>query len=165
MLQKLLNLALNLLSQNSTQTNTPTVGIESTSNESPKQMEILLQRRESNSVCTLGDLYCDGVFECYTLEDPPQATKIYGNTRIPAGKYKVTITWSPRFKTMLPLLENVPEFEGIRIHPGNYAKDTECCILPGLEKGPNCVLKSKDAFRSLFDKIQNSNECWITIKD
>jgi len=48
---------------------------------------------------------------------------------IPAGKYPVSLTWSPKFKKLLPLIENVPEREGIRIHRGTIPEHSEGCIL------------------------------------
>ena len=48
---------------------------------------------------------------------------------IPAGKYPVSLTWSNRFKKMLPLIENVPDREGIRIHMGTIPEHTTGCIL------------------------------------
>ena len=70
---------------------------------------------------TIGKLYVNGVFECYTLEDCVRDKKIYGMTAIPTGTYKVILNLSNRFKRVLPLLIDVSNFEGVRIHPGNYA--------------------------------------------
>ena len=82
---------------------------------------------------TIGKLYIDGSYLCDTLEDEvrPPGIKIYGKTAIPDGTYKVEMTESPKFNRVMPILINVPNFEGVRIHPGNSATDTEGCILVG----------------------------------
>jgi hypothetical protein len=105
---------------------------------------------------TIGCLYIDGAFECYTLEDVVRADgiKVFGETAIPKGTYAVDITPSPRFKRELPLLTNVQGFVGIRIHPGNTASDTEGCILVGQGKGANVITSSVKAFNALFPKLQ-----------
>src|SRR3972149_10690167 len=95
-------------------------------------MELLLQRKIFTDKSTIGELFVDGVFECFTLEDVVRDDeKIKKVTAIPDGIYTVLVTWSPRFKRQLPLLIDVPGFDGIRIHPGNTADDTEGCLLVG----------------------------------
>jgi hypothetical protein len=103
---------------------------------------------------TIGELAVDGAFECFTLEDAVRPVKIKGITAIPAGSYEVVVSFSERFKRPLPLLLNVPNFDGIRIHPGNTARDTEGCILVGKTKDKDLVGSSRDAFGSLLEKIQ-----------
>jgi len=118
---------------------------------------IKLKREPSNAECTFGVLTTSCGFKCHTLEDIVRPTKIKGQTAIPAGKYQVVVTMSPRFKRELPLLLAVPGFEGIRIHPGNYATDTEGCILPGMSRGQTkgrfAVLNSRKAFDELYVRI------------
>ena len=85
---------------------------------------------------TIGKLYVNDTYLCDTLEDTVRTLnskedKIAGQTAIPAGSYQTIITYSPKFKKDLPLLVNVPFFEGIRIHTGSSDKDTEGCILTG----------------------------------
>jgi hypothetical protein len=125
-------------------------------------MELLLTRRKSKNGTTLGLLDIDGVFQCYTCEDETRhdRTKVYGKTAIPAGTYKIIITHSPRFKRFLPLLLNVPGFEGVRIHTGNSNADTEGCILVGndVNVAGDRVLDSAAAFNSLFDKLQSAQD-------
>ena len=64
------------------------------------------------------------------------------------------------------MLCNVPMFEGIRIHPGNSAADTEGCLLPGLSRAEDWVSSSRVAFNRLFDKLYAAEESddKITIK-
>lgn len=113
-------------------------------------------RRPSAYGCTIGLLSIDGVHECYTCEDVvrPSGEKLHGQTAIPAGVYSVVVNQSQRFKRRLPLLLDVPGFEGIRIHPGNTQHDTEGCILPGRGFTPNSVTQSVLAFDALFRKIE-----------
>ncbi len=117
-------------------------------------MKLLLKRFSHSDKSTIGKLFLDGAFFCHTLEDVTRPEKVYGETAIPEGVYKVKITYSPRFKRDLPLLLNVPKFEGIRIHAGNTAKDTEGCILVGDLAGQDIVWQSRAAFNRLFDKLK-----------
>jgi hypothetical protein len=121
-------------------------------------MKLLLVRDMPQPECTLGKLFIDGAFECFTCEDVerPEGQKVHGKTAIPRGTYRVVITRSNRFQRDLPLLLDVPNFEGIRIHPGNTAADTEGCILPGIERLPGRVLRSRDAFAEVFDAVRNA---------
>lgn len=133
-------------------------------------MEIKLVRGKSNAASVEGKLYVDGVFECYTVEDLPRDVKVYGKTAIPKGKYKVVITMSNRFKKRLPLLLNVPGFEGVRIHSGNSSKDTEGCIIVGAvndRTDDDWVGSSKVAMSRLMPKIEDAlavkKEVWLEI--
>lgn len=133
-------------------------------------MEIELRREESQADFTHGQLWIDGEPECFVVEDVVrEGKKVWGKTAIPAGRYRVIITRSARFKRMLPLLLDVPGFEGVRIHPGNTANDTEGCLLPGIAKTKNGIANSRLAFSSLFARIlaalTGGEEVWITVKD
>lgn len=132
-------------------------------------MKMILTRQPSTDGATIGHLVVDGEWECFTIEDvvraPPE--KIYGQTAIPAGLYRVIVNRSERFSrqagrdVFLPLLVDVPGFEGVRIHTGNLATQTEGCILPGLAvgkiEGKPAVLQSRLAFDALFAKIQRAD--------
>lgn len=117
-------------------------------------MIIEVKRTFKGTEYTIGKLYIDGAYFCDTLEDTvrPAGQKIAGKTAIPAGKYHVKKTMSPRFKRILPEILNVPNFAGVRIHEGNTAKDTEGCLLLGLNKAKGAVLHSKDAMAFFMDK-------------
>lgn len=117
-------------------------------------MNLKLIRKYPGTDCVIGELYVNNQLECYTCEDVERAVKIAGVTAIPRGIYEIVITYSDRFKKPLPLLLNVPNYEGIRIHPGNTAADTEGCILPGRGRTANGVSQSVDAFNALFGKIE-----------
>lgn len=124
---------------------------------------------------TIGDLYINGVWIANTLEDRDRGLddsmneedikkkKVYGETAIPYGTYKVSITYSNKFKKMLPLIENVKGFSGIRIHSGNTAKDSLGCILVGENKEVGKVINSRKTFDKLFDLIKNEKNLFITI--
>ncbi len=135
-------------------------------------MEILLKRTFTNQDRTLGQLSVDGVNECFTVEDTVRkdGVKIAGKTAIPAGRYEVIFNFSNRFKTQMPLLLRVPNFEGVRIHSGNTELDTEGCIIVGKElAGKNAgVLKSRLAYGALSIKIRmacKTEKVFITIQD
>lgn len=127
-------------------------------------MELLLIRTHTIQNATLGKLYINGLFECYTLEDLEREIKIKEQTAIPKGKYKIIITHSNRFNKPLPLLLNVPNFEGIRIHSGSNNNDTAGCILVGTYNVFDTLIESRKAFKRLFKKLQNQTEITITIQ-
>lgn len=118
-------------------------------------MKLTVRRLELTGQSTIGRLAVDGVDFCWTLEDVVRAgPKVPGQTAIPAGTYAVQLTMSNRFKRVLPLLLNVPGFEGVRIHPGNTAADTEGCILVGLGHVDDGITDSRKAFDALFARLQ-----------
>jgi len=125
-------------------------------------MEIEVKRLYKTKLSTIGELSINGVFECYTLEDVERKVKVASETAIPAGKYNVIINMSNRIKKLLPLLQDVPGFTGVRIHSGNSNHDTEGCILVGTTKGKDYIGNSRIAFNRLFKKMQQANN--ITIK-
>lgn len=135
-----------------------------------------LIREPSDSGATHGSLYLNDVWVCWTLEDvmreqPGVAVaswKIPGSTAIPAGRYPVELTLSNRFKVVLPEVKHVEGFEGIRIHAGNTVADTEGCILVGLTRGGNMIMKSKDALEWLLLRLSPqpaSGGTWIDIEN
>lgn len=129
-------------------------------------MKMQLISDPSTAECTIGKLSIDGVFFCYTLEDVVRSVKIKGITAIPAGTYEVIINHSGRFGKPMPLLLDVPNFAGVRIHTGNSARDTEGCILVGYELGKDAIYKSKNAYADLFEllkKAMNESEL-VTIE-
>lgn len=120
-------------------------------------MLITVKRTFKGPEYTIGKLYIDGAYFCDTLEDTVRTgAKIAGQTAIPAGKYKVKKTWSPRFKKTLPEILNVPNFTGVRIHSGNTAKDTEGCLLLGLNKVKGSVINSQNAVAFFMDRTPDA---------
>ena len=128
-------------------------------------MKLELERHALRDTYTIGRLSVDGVKFCDTLEDKvrPDGVKVWGETAIPAGVYKVIITESARFKRRLPLLVDVPMFEGIRIHPGNTAVDTHGCILVGVNSVKGKVTQSQVTFKRLFALMEKADEITIEI--
>lgn len=133
-------------------------------------MNLRLERIEATDAYTIGQLAIEGAFECWTLEDPVRrGEKVPGDTAIPAGRYRVTVSMSARFKKRLPLLLDVPNFAGVRIHSGNTTADTRGCVLVGADRGAGEVHRSREAFAALFWKIEGrdlaAEEIWIDIVD
>lgn len=124
-------------------------------------MYIQVVREDFGEKATEGKLFINGRFECYTLEDKDRGLekggkKVYGETAIPRGAYELKLTHSNRFNKILPLLENVPGFTGIRIHAGNFSKDTEGCILVGTsnsKEGDDYIGSSREAMNALMHKL------------
>ena len=142
-------------------------------------MNIILDRIAKKSKYTIGKLYIDGEYFCDTIEDTDRgltqtmidaqikSKKVYGQTAIPTGTYKVIISYSNKFKRQMPLLLNVPGFLGIRIHSGNTEKDTEGCLIVGKNKVVGKVIESKDTYNKLFSILCEANKkeaIKITIK-
>jgi len=134
-------------------------------------MKLKLKRRYFNEKYTIGTLYINDVYFCETLEDKvrdlKKERKIYGHTAIPYGTYKVILDYSPHFKRKLPHLLNVPFFSGIRIHRGNFPKDTLGCVLLGENKKKGMVLNSTvyeiDLTKAITEAIKNKEDISIEI--
>jgi hypothetical protein len=118
-------------------------------------MQIRLVREQYRPGSTIGRMFIDGTLECFTLEDGIRTNKVFGETAIPAGTYRVTVEDSPRFKCKLPRLHGVPNFDGVLIHPGNTPANTLGCILVGRDwtPGDEAIGSSRTAFDALFPKI------------
>lgn len=123
---------------------------------------------------TIGALYLDGLFETFVLEDAVRepGVKVPGQTAIPAGRYRLTVTPSSRFREDLPILMDVPDFTGVRIHAGNTRDDTEGCllvgqVLTGLAPGPSFTVgNSRRALNALLPKLKAgiaAGAVWLTI--
>ncbi len=120
-------------------------------------------RMASRDGCTRGELLWDGAHQCFTVEDeirelpgvPVAQWKIAGKTAISAGRYRLAIDYSNRFKKPMPHVLCVPGFEGILIHSGNTNADTSGCILVGMDIGPEqeSILRSRVAYDALMAKL------------
>lgn len=135
-------------------------------------MRLTLDRIYKGKDYTIGKLYIDGVYFCDTLEDTvrnlPEEEKIYSQTAIPAGTYRITLNVvSPKYSKRksydwcggrLPRLLNVPFFDGILIHAGNTAKDSAGCILVGENKEKGKVLNSMATLKRLYKVLKEAEE-------
>lgn len=140
-------------------------------------MKLLLKRIHFGETYTIGQLYEVTTFGesplCYVLEDKVrevegQDVKVWkeqNKTAIPRGVYGVSITFSNRFQTKLPLLADVPGFTGVRIHSGNSSKDTEGCLLVGMtwDGKSDWIGSSKIALSMLMPIIENAKHTVIEI--
>lgn len=136
-------------------------------------MKLTLNRRYKGNGYTIGTLYADGARICDTLEDTDRglasgmsleeikAKKLKSITAIPTGTYTVTIdVKSPKFGNRrfykkscggkVPRLLDVKGFDGILIHCGNTAKDTDGCILVGENKIKGQVINSQETFTRIY---------------
>lgn len=128
-------------------------------------MKLKVVREKKNDVCTIGSLFINDVFFCYTLEDKDrglkqsdsllfiQAKKIFGLTAVPSGTYKLIVNQSPKFKRMLPRILDIKGFDGVLLHRGNSANDSLGCILVGYKKGENSIFESTKAESDLVKKL------------
>lgn len=138
----------------------------------PATLELCVQRRGFTLTSTEGDLLIDSQRIYASLEDVVRArgVKVPGKTAIPAGRYRVILTMSNRFKRVLPLLLDVPMFDGIRIHRLNKSSESEGCIGVGFDQTSltdDWIGRSGAAEEDLVKRIQTAidagQKVWITI--
>ncbi len=125
-------------------------------------MELLLERTEKTKTYTAGRLSfvneLGKAYFCDTLEPSLNPTNHLRPKAIPAGRYDVAVTWSPKFRRWLPLLLNVPYREGIRIHAGNNPDDSSGCILLGRALLPGHVYNSRSTLEKLMQRLKERPE-------
>lgn len=135
---------------------------------------IRVQREPSENGATLGALYVNDRFVCWTLEDAIRepslrpiteqlgpwvaSWKVQGRTAIPAGRYPVVIEYSPRFNLKLPELKQVPGYSEVKFHAGNTAADTDGCILVGCDRDTATVGRSRAALADLLARLHGFAE-------
>ena len=126
-------------------------------------MKLRLKRIFKGDKYTIGHLFINDVYFCDTIEDKVRILnsfedKVYAETAIPIGVYKVILTYSPHFKRVLPELVNVEFFKNIRIHSGNDENDSAGCIIVGENKVKGKVINSKITLDKLIDILQGTTE-------
>lgn len=126
-------------------------------------MILNLYRKIRTDKSTIGELFIDNKFFCYTLEDKEREVKVYGETAIPKGEYKVVLTMSPRFKRELPLLIGVKGFSGVRIHRGNTDAHTLGCVLVGYSKAVDFIGNSAKCEIDLVNILKKEKEIKLII--
>jgi len=123
---------------------------------------------EANNI---GDFFIDGKFFCYSLEDQIRYNdkKVYGKTAIPDGRYRIVLNWSNRFQRIMPLLLDVPNFSGVRLHGGNTAENSHGCPLIAFNTDKVKIWGSAE--KALTKKLQDfekenpRGETWLTIEN
>jgi len=144
-------------------------------------MEVVLKRLRCYDKYTLGILTIDNVFQCFTLEDVKRDVKVYGETRIPAGRFKLRLQLAGRlhdkYKKLYPFHKgminicNVPNFAGVMIHVGNTDRDTAGCILLGNSHdiGSDFIGNSTKAYTNAYLLISNDiirgNDVYLNVVD
>lgn len=139
-------------------------------------MELKIVRNKLNKEFTEGKLYINGVYFCDTLEDKDRgllqtmpvdtikAVKVYKETCIPYGKYKVILSMSKRFGKVMPEVLDVKVFVGIRMHSGNTIYDTEGCILVGNKASDGVITNSRKTFNALMNILKTQKSISLIIK-
>lgn len=144
-------------------------------------MKLYIDRKYKKSGYTIGHMYVDGKYVCDTLEDSDRGlnkdmpleyikkVKVYGETAIPTGEYEVTLSYSPKFKRIMPIVMDVPGWSGVRIHAANKATQLAGCIAPGLNRIKGMVVESTKYYYKLMDEyitpaIKNKEKIMLTIK-
>jgi hypothetical protein len=123
-------------------------------------MKLILQRKYFKPEYIIGDLTDGtGIWICNTLEP--------NHAAIPFGNYKVFLTLSPKLDRVTPELDDVPQRSGIRIHAGNSVKDTQGCILVGLNDKAGWLSDSLAYERKIVELIsdEKSNEISIVSEE
>lgn len=128
-------------------------------------MEIRVKRIARKDGYTIGRMSLNGSYFCDTLEDTDRGLKSTmseeeilskkrkGITAIPTGEYDVILTFSPKFKRVLPLLLNVPGYQYIRVHHGNLPSSTDGCLLVGENKVKGQIVNSRATLEKLMSVL------------
>lgn len=144
-------------------------------------MKLKLIRKYFKDTYTIGKLYIDNIYFCDTIEDKDRKLdnsmsleeikelKIKGITAIPTGVYNISLDIkSPKYSNFtkypyakicdgkMPRLLNIKGYDGVLIHAGNTAKDTEGCLLVGVNKAVGKVLDSQNTFKKLYLKLKEA---------
>lgn len=127
-------------------------------------MQLTVHRIWFSPQSTQGSLDIDGIFFCYTLE--PRKDQTFGKPFcIPLGMYPIRLLWSNHFQRITPHVMNVPGFEEVEIHMGNFPEDTEACLLVGKSRSPDFVGQSDLTFAALMARLSGQKEISITYQE
>lgn len=144
-------------------------------------MKIRIDRKWKKDTYTISNLYIDGVKFCNVIEDKDRGLKssmtiseitkkkVKSKTAIPTGTYNISIdvvspkyskksTWSKYNNAKMPRLLNVPGFDGILMHPGNTAEDTDGCLIPGKNDKVGQVSNSTYWFKLIYEKMKEAKK-------
>lgn len=146
-------------------------------------MKLLVKRTYKGPKYTIGKLYVDGQYFCDTIEDVDRGLKqgmslndilrikVKGKTCIPYGTYVVTVNvvsgkysnytkypFAKEVGARMPRILNVPGFEGILIHPGTTAEDTDGCLIVGQNKIKGKVINSQVTWRNLYKLLEKASK-------
>ena len=150
-------------------------------------IKVLVKRIAKKTKYTIGKLFINGVFYANTLEDTDRgltqnmsedeikSKKIYGETAIPTGTYKIDMgtispnfknhSWAKPYKGKIPRLINVKGFDGVLIHPGNSDQDTFGCLLVGKNDVVGKVTNSVNYFHKIMTELtKEPNNITLTIE-
>lgn len=128
-------------------------------------MKLEIFRTDKTAISTIGSMSVDGVFECFTLENPEVENPSLGHSHIciPCGTYPVTMYDSPKHGRV-PLLHDVPNRTWVEIHVGCFSKDTLGCILTGQHKAVDFISNSALALEALIRKIEAALSAGETVE-
>lgn len=146
-------------------------------------MQLTVKRSYRGNDYTVGHLYIDGKFFCDTMEDTDRglnqrmpltqikSIKVKGKTCIPYGTYVVSMNIvSPKYsnyakypyalavKGKMPRLLDVPGFDGVLIHPGTTANDTDGCLLVGENKAKGKLINSQVTWKRLCQVLLGASK-------
>jgi hypothetical protein len=131
------------------------------------KLEVLrISSQQDSTSGLLFDTTNERKFLCYTLEDEFRETKVMGETRIPAGTYRLSLRewggfhdrYAKRFRNLhkgMLWVRDVPDFTHILIHCGNTDEHTSGCLLLGQTQTSN--RKSPDGF------VGRSTEAYLDV--
>lgn len=141
-------------------------------------MKLVVKRFADNGKATMGLLYVNGIFECFTIEDEERAIKVAGETRVPEGVYKIALRseggYHDKYKSKYPdmhkgmlCIYNAKnwkieakgmEFQYILIHTGNTEKHTAGCLLvnDAVSNKTFSGSSSVDAYEDLYPKVRDA---------
>lgn len=123
-------------------------------------MILKLVRHTFTDKSTIGSLYINGDFECFTLEDvvrdfgPNGEGKVKGATAIPYGVFEITLEFMKHLRRICPKLNGIPFYSDVFLHWGNKADNTDGCPLVGQTWTTDWIGKSLLAFEALMPKIE-----------